>query len=245
MVAAPTSLSILGTPVSIFDSDDAVVQVIADRITSRQPTFCVAINPEKVYRAAHDPRLSKILHAAHVRICDGVGISLASRLLYRKRLARCTGVDLFVELLRLSEQRRWRVFLLGASPESNDAACRVLGQRFPELTIAGSQHGYFESASEVEKKINDSGADLLFVAMGSPRQEFWISEHMPRLNPCFFMGIGGSLDVISGAVHRAPYLWRRTGTEWLFRLLSQPSRIRRHRALLIFTFDVLRAMARH
>ncbi|MCU1335691.1 MAG: N-acetylmannosaminyltransferase [Bryobacterales bacterium] len=239
------SLSILGIPVNIFDSFDDVVQWIADRITSRQPTFCVAINPEKVCRAEHDPRLSQVLHAAHLRICDGVGISLASRLLYRKRLARCTGVDLFLKLLHLSEQRRWKVFLLGASPESNEAACRVLEQNFPDLRIAGSQHGYFEGAAEVVQKINDSGADLLFVAMGSPRQEFWISEHMPRLNTCFCMGVGGSLDVVSGATQRAPYLWRRTGTEWLFRLLVQPSRIRRQSALLVFTFDVLKAMARH
>jgi N-acetylglucosaminyldiphosphoundecaprenol N-acetyl-beta-D-mannosaminyltransferase len=243
--AVANSLSILGTPVSMFDSRDAVVQAIADRITARQPTFCVAINPEKVYRAEHDPRLSQILQSAHVRICDGVGISLASRLLYRKRLVRCTGVDLFVDLLRLSEQKRWKVFLLGASPESNETACRVLEQRFPDLRIAGKQHGYFQGAAEVVREINDSGADLLFVAMGSPRQEFWISEHMPQLNTCFCMGVGGSLDVISGVTHRAPYLWRRTGMEWLFRLLSQPTRIRRHRALLSFTFDVLKAMARH
>ena len=74
--------------------------------------------------------------------------------------------------------------------------------KIPGLRIAGNQHGYFESAAEVVQKINGSGADLLFVAMGSPRQEFWISEHMPGLNTCFCMGVGGSLDVISGATQR-------------------------------------------
>jgi N-acetylglucosaminyldiphosphoundecaprenol N-acetyl-beta-D-mannosaminyltransferase len=98
----PDSVSILGTRVNIFGSYDRAIQVIRQRISSRQPTFCVAINPEKVYRATRDPGLSRVLDAAHVRICDGVGISLASMLLYRRRLPRCTGIDLFLRLIRLS-----------------------------------------------------------------------------------------------------------------------------------------------
>jgi N-acetylglucosaminyldiphosphoundecaprenol N-acetyl-beta-D-mannosaminyltransferase len=240
----PDSLSILGTPVTIFDSSDDVVQLIRQRIRSRQPTFCVAINPEKVYRAKHDPRLSQVLDSAHVRICDGVGISLASRLLYRKRLARCTGVDLFLKLLPLCAHEGWKIFLLGASPQVNEAACRALLKTFPDLMIAGSRHGYFENSAEVVESINESGADLLFVAMGSPRQEFWISEQMPNLKTTFCMGVGGSLDVVSGVVKRAPAFFRKTGTEWFFRLVSEPRRLRRQTALPLFTLDLLRAVVR-
>ena len=240
MNCVPDSISILGTRVSVLQSYDDAVRLIRERILSRLPTFCVAINPEKVYRARKDPGLSRVLESADIGICDGVGVSLASMLLYRRRLARCTGVDLFLRLVHLSAQDGLRVFLLGASPESNGTACRVLLDRFPGLKIVGSEDGYFKDSAAVVDKINQSGAELLFVALGSPRQEYWIAEQMPHLKTSFCMGVGGSLDVVSGVAKRAPALFRKTGTEWLFRLLSQPSRIRRQMALPLFTLDVLR-----
>src|SRR5258706_11989034 len=145
----PESISILGTKVSVFDSYDDANEIIRRRVTMHQPTFCVAINPEKVYRAAHDPRLSQALDSAHLRICDGVGVSIAARLLCRKRLPRCTGIDLFLRLIRHAAQEGWGVFLLGASPEVNNAACRTLADRFPGLRIAGRQHGYFQDSAPV------------------------------------------------------------------------------------------------
>jgi N-acetylglucosaminyldiphosphoundecaprenol N-acetyl-beta-D-mannosaminyltransferase len=240
MNCAPDSISILGTRVSVLESYDDAVRLIRERILWRLPTFCVAINPEKVYRARKDPGLSRVLESADIGICDGVGVSLASMLLYRKRLARCTGVDLFLRLVHLSARDGLKVFVLGASPESNGAACRALLDRFPGLKIVGSEDGYFKDSAAVVDKINQSGAELLFVALGSPRQEYWIAEQMPHLKTSFCMGVGGSLDVVSGLAKRAPALFRKTGTEWLFRLLSQPSRIRRQMALPLFTLDVLR-----
>ena len=239
----PDRISILGTSVSRFNSLDQVVGLIRRRIKSRLPTFCVAINPEKVQRARCDPKLGQVLNAAHVQICDGVGVALAAKFLYGENLSRCTGIDLFLELVTLAAAEDWSIFLLGASPESNAGARRALAARFPGLKIAGNQHGYFQDSSAILERINSSGADLLFVAMGSPRQEFWISEHLPQLKTCFCMGIGGSLDVLSGRAKRAPVLFRRTGTEWLFRLLAQPSRIRRQSMLPLFALDVLRNAA--
>src|ERR1043166_8481741 len=122
----PDSISILGTQVSVFGSFRDALQLIRRRISSRLPTFCVAINPEKIYRARSDSGLSRILQSATIRMCDGVGVSLASRLLYRRRLLRCTGVDLFQRLIGLSAREGWKIFLLGASPESNSGAYRAL-----------------------------------------------------------------------------------------------------------------------
>jgi len=238
---APDFLSILGVPVSVFDSYGHALQLIRHRILSRQRTFCVAINPEKVYRARQDRQLRSILDSAHIRLCDGVGISLAALLLYGRPLLRCTGIDLFLRLIHLSAEEGWKIFLLGAPPDSNAAACRTLLNRYPGLRIAGSQGGYFKASSAVVEQINDSGADLLFVAMGTPRQELWISEHMPHLKPTFYMGIGGSLDVVSGASKRAPALFQKTGTEWMFRLLLQPSRLRRQMVLPLFAIEIFRA----
>ena len=237
----PGYLRILGRRVSVFDSYDEAVELIQRRILSRISTFCVAINPEKVYRARQDPRLARVLDSAHIPICDGVGIAFASMLLHRRRLRRCTGIDLFMRLARLCAEEGWKVFVLGASPQSNEAGCRALMRSFPGLKIAGRQHGYFEDSIAVVRDINDSGADVLFVAMGSPRQEFWISEHMPHLKTSFCMGVGGSLDVAGGMAKRAPSLFQKTGTEWLFRLLVEPKRLRRQMALPHFALGVLRS----
>jgi len=240
----PDSLSLLGTPVDVFASADDLIALARQRIRARRRTFCVAINPEKVYRAKSNAALRQILSSADIRICDGVGVSLACLIVHRKRLHRCTGVDMFFRLLNLSVQEGWKVFLLGASPQVNEAARRALERRFPGLAIAGNRHGYFEHSDEIVESVNSSGADLLFVAMGSPRQEFWIGEHMPRLRATFCMGVGGSLDILSGAIRRAPAMFRKTGTEWLYRLLSEPRRIRRQLVLPLFVLDVLRASVR-
>lgn len=237
----PDYLKILGRRVSVFNSYAEAVELIQRRISSGRRTFCVAINPEKVYRARQDPLLARVLDSAHIPICDGVGIAIAAMLLHRRPLRRCTGIDLFMRLARLCAEKGWKAFVLGASPQSNEAACRALMRSFPGLKIAGRQHGYFEDSMAVVHDINESGAEVLFVAMGSPRQEFWISEHMRHLNTSFLMGVGGSLDVLAGAAKRAPLLFQRTGTEWLFRLLVQPSRLRRQIALPQFAFGVLRS----
>jgi len=236
------SFPVLGVQLNGFRSYDEATETMRQRIRAHLPTFCVAINPEKVYRSARDTKLKGVLDRADVRICDGIGVALASLLLEHRRLPRCTGIELFMRLMRASAQEGWRVFLLGASPESNAAACRKLVAQHPGLNIVGAQHGFFDDVTAVVDRINQSGADLLFVAMGSPRQEFWIAENRPNLRPCLCMGIGGSLDVISGAATRAPALFSKTGTEWLYRLIAQPSRLRRQMVLPLYLLDVLKAM---
>ena len=233
--------SILGVPVDVFSTYEDAVQLIRQRIHARKRTFCVAVNPEKIYKASRDSKLKSILDQADVRICDGIGLSLASQVLHREPLPRCTGIDLFLKLIGICATERWSIFLLGASPESNEGAAGAIARMAPGLTVAGTQHGFFTDGDRVIENINRSGADLLFVAMGSPRQELWISENMPRLKPTFYMGVGGSLDVLAGVVRRAPAAFRNTGTEWLFRLLSDPRRIRRQASLPLFAWDVLKA----
>jgi len=235
------TVTILGFPVNVFASPEDATEHIRWRISSSKKTFCAAANPEKLYRARRDPRLRDILLSADIRICDGVGLSIAAKLLYGERVPRCTGVDLFLTLAALAETEGWRIFLLGASPESNEGARRELGRRFPQLRIAGARHGFFSDSNQVVDEINASGAHLLFVAMGSPRQELWITEHRDALHTPFCMGVGGSLDVLAGTVKRAPALFRKTGTEWLFRLFSDPRRARRQVALPLFALDVLKA----
>ena len=202
--AVADPLSILGVPVTPFDSFQAAVRSAHDRIVARQKTFCVAINPEKIQRASRDAALRRALEVSSLRICDGVGVSLAAALLHGRKLARCTGVDLFIELARLAAAKHWKVFLLGGTPESNEGARRRLLEWFPEIDLAGWRDGYFSDSGETVDRINASGADVLFVALGSPRQELWIAENLDRLRPVLCMGVGGGFDVLSGKARRAP-----------------------------------------
>jgi len=232
-------LSILGVGVLPFELYDEAVAYVERTIMSGQKSFGVAINPEKLYQAAQDGELMAALAQADMCICDGVGVALAARLLHGRWLKRCTGCDLFFRLIARAAEKGWRVFLLGASPESNLAACEVLSRQYPGLRIVGRRDGYFTDSGEIVRQINAGGADLLFVAMGSPRQELWIAEHRQELDAPFCMGVGGTFDVVSGKARRAPAVFRRTGTEFLFRLLSSPARWRRQAVLPLFLLKVL------
>lgn len=239
-VYSPPALSIMGVAVTPFESYSHAVTYIEDIIACGRKSFCVAINPEKVYRAGEDHNLRRALNQADIGICDGIGIVLAAKILHGRTIKRCTGADLFVQLIGTAAQKGWKVFLLGAGAQSNEAACSKLREKYPSLQIVGSRDGFFQNSSQVVEEINASGADLLFVAMGSPRQEFWIAENRRAINASFCMGVGGTLDVISGEAVRAPRIFRKTGTEFLFRLLRDPRRWKRQKNLPLFMLRVLR-----
>jgi len=243
-VAEPDRLAVLGVPVSAFDSYEHAVAWIGQRVERRAPTFCAAINPEKIDRAGRDPGLRAVLADADAALCDGIGVALAAWLLHGRRIPRCTGCDLFSRLVGQAEARGWSVFLLGASPASNRGAGRQLLRLHPALKIAGQRDGYFDDPPAVIRQVNDSGADLLFVALGSPGQELFIHRHRPAIRSPLMMGVGGTFDVLSGVARRAPAVFRKTGTEFLYRLFSDPSRWRRQLALPRFARDVLAARFR-
>jgi N-acetylglucosaminyldiphosphoundecaprenol N-acetyl-beta-D-mannosaminyltransferase len=230
---------VLGIPLTCFSSYEEAAATIVRRIRERTKTLCIAINPEKICLARKDAAFGDIVRGGHVHICDGTGTALAVQLLRGWRIPRITGVGLFLQLVATAEQEGLRIYLLGARPPTNEKACAVLREMHPNLQIAGRQHGYFEDASAVVAQINDAGADMLFAALGSPRQEKWLSEHLEAIHVPFCMGVGGSFDVLSGHVKRAPEFFQRTGTEFLYRLIREPWRWRRQSVLLAFGVKVL------
>ncbi len=235
----PESCDIFGVPVSHFTSYEHAEALIMRRIRARLKTFCVAITPRKIYYAQHDEALRCLLGTADIHICDGSGTAAALRLIHNKRVTRITGVQLFFNLIACAASEGLRVFLLGASPESNKGAATNLAARYPDLQIVGTQDGYFAGDDGIVRAINISKADMVFVAMGSPRQEHWISRNRGDIDAPLCMGIGGTLDVASGHARRAPAIFRRTGTEFLFRLLADPRRLRRQTVLPKFAATVL------
>jgi N-acetylglucosaminyldiphosphoundecaprenol N-acetyl-beta-D-mannosaminyltransferase len=158
-------------------------------------------------------------------------------------MERVSGVDMLVHLCGRATDLGHSVFLLGAAPGVAESAAKKLIERFPGLNVAGTQHGYFvpEETEDVLRRIREAEPDLLFVAFGIPMQEKWIRRHMEKLNVPVCMGVGGSFDVISGNVKRAPKWMQRHGLEWVYRLASNPKKIGKVMTLPRFVLMVLRA----
>jgi len=241
-VDIPTPLGVMGLPVTPFETYEQVLTCIAQGVEARHRSVCVAMNPIKIYRAWHEPELSDLLRKAEYTICDGIGVSIAARILFGRGIRRITGCDLFFRLLDVAARRQWGVYLLGASPQSNAAARSNLQKMYPDLKIVGWRDGFFDDSREVVDQINASGADLLFVAMGSPKQEYWIGRHREALAARLCMGVGGSFDIAAGTLKRAPRIFRATGTEFLFRLMIEPRKRFSHQIILSrFLFRVIAA----
>ncbi|MBQ8174035.1 MAG: WecB/TagA/CpsF family glycosyltransferase [Clostridia bacterium] len=205
-------------------------------IGSKRAARIYTPNAEMAYRAARDPAFSALLHRADLLLPDGVGISMAAAR-QGVSLSRVSGID-FAEALLRTAPRPYRVFLLGAKPGIGAAAARELSRRYARAEIVGVQDGYFpcERSHTVAAAIAGMRPDLLFVCLGSPRQEQWIDTHAI---PCLAMGLGGSLDVWAGEVKRAPAVMQRAGLEWLWRTARDPRRLARLPALAGFAWRAL------
>jgi N-acetylglucosaminyldiphosphoundecaprenol N-acetyl-beta-D-mannosaminyltransferase len=200
------------------------------------------VNPEFVMAARRNADFMAVLRACHLCLPDGVGLLWAGRWLGRPLPERVAGSDLVYDLARLAAGDGWRLFLLGAAPGVAQQAASLLVHRYPGLTIAGTFAGSPDRQENdaIVERINDSRADVLFVAYGAPRQDLWIARNRAALSSVrLAMGIGGSLDFMTGRAVRAPLWVQRLGLEWLHRLIREPWRWRRMTALPRFAIRVL------
>lgn len=206
---------------------EEVLADIESRLDGKRPTRVFTPNPLMVQNAKRDARLRAALSHADVNLCDGIGILLAARLLGTPLPERITGIDFAEELVALAEQQGLRLFLLGGKPGVADAAAKALWRRYPRLNICGACHGYFdeEDGAYLAAHIAAKRPDILFVCLGSPRQEIFIDEHMARTGATLGIGLGGTLDVWAGNVRRAPKFFRNIGLEWLWRMAREPRRL--------------------
>ncbi len=180
-------------------------------------------------RAIDHADFRDVVNAAHMVKADGIGVVWAARVLGLPVRDRIPGIDLMEELCRLSAEKGYRVFFLGGEPGVAAQAARRLAARFPGLAVAGTHHGYFGASDEpaVLDLIRAARPDILFVALGSPLQDYWIRQHLNELEVPVCVGVGGSLDVFAGRLRRAPIWMRRLGLEWLYRAIQEPWRMRR------------------
>lgn len=207
------------------------------------PHQVITANPLMVLASGQDPLLARILEDAHLVVPESSGIFWAGQQVGTPFKEMVPGIDLLHALCQLASQKNKTVYLLGAKPGVAEEAANTLCTLYPGLRIAGTRHGYFGPGEEasVVAQICESRADLVFVGMSVPGQEKWIAKQLNALGATIVMGVGGSFDVLSGRLKRAPEWMQQLGIEWLFRTLQEPWRLKRIVHLPVFVWKVLRS----
>lgn len=230
---------VLGAPVDALTMKTAVERAVELAKDKAKLSYVVAINPEKTFALRQSAELAQFVEGADLALPDGIGVVFASRLLNGRKIERVPGADLAEALCARSGVEGLNLFFYGAKEESSAAAVEELRRRYPDIRVVGRRNGYvkMEEMDALTQEIADSGADVLLVALGSPRQERWIRDYAARTNVGLCLGVGGTLDTFAGTVKRAPILWQKMNLEWLYRLLKQPSRIWRCRRLFFYAVE--------
>ena len=208
-------------------SMEETLQTIEGFIASGRPHQHVVVNVDKLVKAQHDPELRQIINDCALINADGMPVVWASRLLGKPLKERVAGVDLCDALLRRAADKGWRVFLLGAKEEVVAKVRQIYSDRYPQLVFAGHRNGYWkpEQEQQVVDEITAARADLLFVAISSPKKEQFLGAYQAQMCIPFAMGVGGTFDVFAGKVKRAPVWMQKTGLEWFYRFLQEPRRM--------------------
>lgn len=241
MTTIPT-MEILGVPVHPLSMAEAV-EYLSARVTEHKVTNVITANAEIIMMGTKDAEYMKLLQKADCVLPDGAGTVWAGRTLGFEVPERVAGFDLFLELIKTAPEKNFKVFFFGASPGIAEAAKQKCEKLAPGVDIVGCRNGYFTDVDvpNIIENINSSEADILFIALGAPKQEYWLDANSSKLKPSLRIGIGGSFDVLAGKMERAPKWMQEASLEWLFRLYKQPSRLGRMMALPQFVLKVLSA----
>ena len=237
------------------------IQKIEEFIVSKKPHQIVTPDTLAVLRARKDPEYHAILESADLVTPDGAGILWAATTLNYPLVERVTGIDIIHNICRLAAKKEYSLYLLGSYPGVAGEAALNLTRKYPGIKIAGTHHGYFsgedfqncedvknsnsnsnknnKEEEEVIAEIKEKRPDILLVGMGVPKQEKWISKNLDKLDVPVCMGVGGSFDVLSGRIPRAPLWMQRHGMEWIYRSIKQPNRAFRTLALFYFIWLVI------
>lgn len=220
-------ITMMGCGIDNLSMEETLARIEAF-IRSGLPHQHVVVNVDKLVKASRDPGLRRIVNECDLVSADGMPVVWASRLLGKPLKERVAGIDLFEALMRRAADKGWRVFLLGARAEVTDAVADIYRRRYPGLALAGWRDGYWqgeEEEAQVARSVADSRADLLFVAISSPKKEHFLGKYQAAMRVPFAMGVGGTFDVAAGRVRRAPVWMQRAGLEWFWRFLQEPRRM--------------------
>ena len=206
-------------------------------------------NTEIVMAAKDDQRLKELLNRADLVIPDGIGLIYGSKIKKKPLKERVTGFDTSMKLLNIANENSYSIFLLGGKDGVSKIAAENIKKDYPNIQIAGYQHGYFkgshlglvdtEEEKEILNTINKLNPDIIFVGLGFPMQEKWIDANKDILNSRVIIGNGGVMDILAGNSNRAPEIYQKFGLEWFYRLMQNPSRIKRQLVIPKFMLQVL------
>lgn len=233
-------VSILGVD---FDNKtkEVFLEKLMERVNSQQKTFVVTANPEIVMYANSDAAYMSLLKEADYIAADGIGIVKGAQILETPIVERVAGFDLLTDLLEKANQQGSRVYFLGAKEEVLQQAVQNVQKKYPAIQLVGSRNGYFDfSDSSIIEAVQATQPDMIFVALGFPKQEQWIHQYLNSASKGLLMGVGGSFDVLSGQSKRAPKIFIDLNIEWLYRLIKQPTRLKRMMVLPKFLLEVKR-----
>ena len=220
-------IHILNTTIDNFSMKETL-EIIDKRIASQQNLHHVVVNAGKIVAMQDDRQLMQSVNEADLINADGQAVVWASKVLGKPLKERVAGIDLMSNLIEMAHNKGYKIFFLGAKQEVLKKVVQNYSQQYSNNIIAGYRNGYFskEDEKDIAQQIADSGAQILFVAISSPTKENFLYNHkqiLAKVN--FVMGVGGSFDVVSGLVKRAPKWMQNTGLEWLYRLLQEPQRM--------------------
>ncbi len=218
------TVELFGVDVDVLTTDETI-EAIRKMVATQRPHQHVVLNAAKVVAMDADPSLRAVVQSCDLVNADGMAVVWASRLLRRPLPERVAGIDLFEKLVKVARDDNRSVYFLGATEEVVTGAIDVFTARYPGLRVAGYRNGYWDDDAEVVSAVRAAAPDLLFLAIPSPRKEFWLNEHLQALGVPFVMGVGGSFDVVAGKVSRAPRILQVTGLEWSWRLIQEPRRM--------------------
>ncbi|MDQ1815233.1 WecB/TagA/CpsF family glycosyltransferase [Massilia sp. CCM 9210] len=206
---------------------EETLQKVEGFIAAGTPHQHVVVNVDKLVKANRDPELRRIINECALINVDGMPVVWAARLLGKPLKERVAGVDLFEALMKRAAEKGWRVYLLGAREEVVSDVKRIYEKKYAGMIVAGYRNGYWKAEEEagVVEQIAAARADLLFVAISSPKKEHFLGQYQAQMKIPFAMGVGGTFDVAVGRVKRAPLWMQKSGLEWFYRFLQEPRRM--------------------
>jgi glycosyltransferase, WecB/TagA/CpsF family len=230
-------VDVLGVGFDNLTLDEAVARGM-ELVCGEGTHYVVTPNPEIVEVCRENPAARDAVNGADLVLPDGVGVVKGAAMLGTPLKEKTPGIEFAAGLMGKMAQQGKSLYLLGAKPGVAELAGQRLTQRYPGLRIAGTHDGYFKEDGPVVEAIRQSGADVVFVCLGAPKQELWMAKNGSATGAHLLCGLGGSLDVFAGVVARAPKFWSDHGLEWFYRLCKEPRRIGRMMKLPLFLVHV-------
>ncbi len=228
---------IMGIPFTNATKKEFIEDYLTPRLETAEQTTVVTANPEIVMKTRENNAYKQVVQAADYVCPDGIGIIYAAKMMKQPLKERIPGIEVVDALLHLAEEKGYSCYFLGAEQSVNERAVAQIKKTFPKLKVAGNHHGFFDiDDRSLAERVAATDPDIVFVAVGAPKQELWIAKYKHLFHKGLFMGVGGSFDVYAGAAKRAPEIWMKLNLEWLYRIVIQPSRVFRIFTSLRFMF---------